>query len=112
MNRISLPSVWKRTKIPPPCNTRNVADPDPGSGAFLTPPGSGILDGEKIRIRDPGRTSQIIFPRALKKFLELKILKLLYADPGSRILNLFYPGSGIWNEKFGSGPQGFGSALI
>jgi hypothetical protein len=32
----------------------SVADPDPGSGAFLTP----------IRIRDPGWTSKIIFPRA------------------------------------------------
>jgi hypothetical protein len=32
--------------------TFNVADPDPGSGAFLTP-GSGIRDGYKIRIRDP-----------------------------------------------------------
>jgi hypothetical protein len=29
----------------------NVADPDPGSGAFLTP-GLGIRDGSKIRIRD------------------------------------------------------------
>jgi hypothetical protein len=29
----------------------SVADPDPGSGAFLTP-GSGIRDGSKIRIRD------------------------------------------------------------
>jgi hypothetical protein len=28
----------------------SVADPDPGSGAFLTP-GSGIRDGEKVRIR-------------------------------------------------------------
>ncbi len=29
----------------------SVADPDPGSGAFFTP-GSGILDVQKVRIRD------------------------------------------------------------
>jgi hypothetical protein len=31
----------------------SVADPDPGSGAFLTP-GSGVGKKLKIRIRDPG----------------------------------------------------------
>jgi hypothetical protein len=47
----------------------SVADPDPGSGAVLTP-GSGM--GKKSRA-------------------------------GSGIRNLFYPGSGIWDGKFGSG---------
>jgi hypothetical protein len=42
--------------------TFSVADPDPGSGAFLTP-GSGIRirDGKNP---DPEITSRIIFPRA------------------------------------------------
>jgi hypothetical protein len=31
----------------------SVADSDSGSGTFLTP-GTGIRDGEKIRIRNPG----------------------------------------------------------
>ncbi len=34
-------------------NLDSVADPDPGSGAFLTP-GSGIRDGYEFRIRNPG----------------------------------------------------------
>jgi hypothetical protein len=50
--------------------TFSVADPDPGSVAFLTP-GSGIRDGKNP---DPGRTTRIIFPRAQKPFFGLKIL--------------------------------------
>ncbi len=46
-----------RKRIPPVTfyflnheNGIGVADPDPGSGAILTP-GSGIRDGQKIKIR-------------------------------------------------------------
>ncbi len=50
----------------------------------------GIRDGKKveIRIRDPGLTSRIMFPRALKHFFRLKILKFFDADLDS--------GSGIF----------------
>jgi hypothetical protein len=46
----------------------SVADPDPESGAFLTP-GSGI--GQKSG-SGSGMITQIIFPRALKQFFGLK----------------------------------------
>jgi hypothetical protein len=49
----------------------SVADPDPGSGAFLTP-GS----GSGMKILDH-------FPRAYTQFFGLKILKFFDADPGS-----------------------------
>jgi hypothetical protein len=68
--------------------------PDPGSGAFLTPgPGSGIREGEKIRIRDPDHISE-----SLKKNFDLKILKFFDADPGSGVL--LDPGSGMENFGF------------
>jgi hypothetical protein len=51
----------------------NVADPDPGSGAFLTP-GSGILDEQ------PGS----YFLELRNNFLGVKILKFFDADPGWR----------------------------
>jgi hypothetical protein len=35
---------------------------------------------KQIQIWDPGRTSQIILPRAYKKFLGLKILKFFDAE--------------------------------
>jgi hypothetical protein len=43
-----------------------VADPDPGCGirCLFDPYHPGIRDGKKIRIWDPGWTSEIIFPRA------------------------------------------------
>ncbi len=61
-----------------------------GSGIlFFLTPRSGTRDRgwKKIWIRDVGRTSQIIFLRAKKQFLGLKILKFFYADPD--------PGRGI-----------------
>jgi len=48
--------------VPQDISLNNVADPDSGSDAFLTS-GSGIRD-QKIKIRDPGWTSRIMFPRA------------------------------------------------
>jgi hypothetical protein len=73
----------------------SVADPDPGSGAFLTP-GSGIRYGLKIRIRDPdqGCTTRIIFSRAQKQFFELKYINSLkrIRDPGWKNSN---PESGM-----------------
>ncbi len=50
----------------------NVADPDPESGAFLTP-GSGILDEQ------PGS----YFLELRNHFLGVKILKFFDTDPGS-----------------------------
>jgi hypothetical protein len=46
----------------------NVADPDPGSGAFLTP-GSGIRDG-KEKNPDPDQRSHINIPDHLSESLE------------------------------------------
>jgi hypothetical protein len=37
----------------------------------------------RIRIRDPGVTTQIIFSRAWKPFFGIKILKFFDGDPGS-----------------------------
>jgi hypothetical protein len=52
----------------------SVADPDPGSGAFLTP-GSGIRDEQ------PGS----YFLELRNHFYGVKILKFFYADPESGI---------------------------
>ncbi len=56
-----------------------------------------------IKNQDPGWTFRIIFARAWKQFLGLKILKFFNADPDpwSRISLILYPGSGM--EKFESG---------
>jgi hypothetical protein len=82
----------------------NVADPDPGSGAFFYPwirnpdPGSGMKKS-KSRTRDPERTSRILFLRIIDQFFGLIILKFFYADPYpdpiSGILSTVDPGSGI-----------------
>ncbi len=62
---------------------RSVADPETGSGAFLTL-GSGIRDGQKIRIRDPDRDEQPgSYFRELRNNVWVKILKFFDADPGS-----------------------------
>jgi hypothetical protein len=73
------------------------ADPDPGSGAFLTP-GSGM--SKKIRDPDPGFGSGMNNPDHISESLETifwaKILKFFNSDPGS----------GIWdgkNSDLGSG---------
>jgi hypothetical protein len=74
-----------------------VADPDPGSGAFLTP-GSGSWDPGWVKNQDP---AQIIFPRASKPIFVDNILKFFDAGPGWKEFE-----SGIrdpgW-KKFGSG---------
>jgi hypothetical protein len=74
--------------------TNSVADPDPGSGAFLTP-GSG-MGKVRIRIRDPDPT-RIIFPRAQKPFFWVKILKFYDADPGWK-----KSGSGMEKSRIGA----------
>jgi hypothetical protein len=60
----------------------SVADPDPRSGirAFLT-----HRDPRWVKNQDPdpGGATRIIFPRACKPFLWVKILKFFDADPGS-----------------------------
>ncbi len=72
----------------------SVADPDPGSGAFLTP-GSGIRGPEwvkiRIRIRDenPDHISE-----CLETILWVKIFKFFEADPEWNKL-----GSGIRDGK-------------
>ncbi len=57
---------WNRNDVCINNNKFIVADPDPGSGAFLTP-SSGIRDGIKKQDPDPGWTTWIILPRAQKK---------------------------------------------
>ncbi len=82
----------------------SVADPDPGSGAFLTPR-SGIQDPgfgmDKNQDPDPGSGSgmnnQIIFPRALKTIFGVKF----GVDPGSGIEKIRIRDPG-W-KKVGSG---------
>ncbi len=72
--------------------TTSVADPDPGSGAFLTPgSGSGIRDG-KYPDLDP--RSRIWDEHHRSFFRELRNIFLnLFSDPdpGSEIPNLFDP---------------------
>ncbi len=77
--------------------TISVADPDPGSGAFLIP-GSGICENQ-----DPDQRSWICgmnIPDHINNFFGLKILKFFDVYPGSRIFLAMDPGSVI--EKFGS----------
>jgi hypothetical protein len=57
----------------------SVADPDSGSGAFLTP-GSGI--GKKMRIRIRDEQPGTYFPELRNNFL-VKILEFFDADPRS-----------------------------
>jgi len=73
----------------------SVADPDPRSGAFLTP-GSAMCkksrSGSGMNILDH-------ISEGLEKFFWVKILKILVVDPDPGIV--LTPGSGM--EKFGSG---------
>jgi hypothetical protein len=55
---------------------RSVADPDPGSGAILTL-GSGIRDGEKVRIRTRDEHSESYFQKLKHHFIGLKNLNSL-----------------------------------
>ncbi len=73
----------------------SVADPDPGSGAFLTP--------GWVKSQDPdlGWTTRIIVPRAKKPFFWHKILKFFDVDLGSGIEKIRIRDPG-W-KKFGSG---------
>jgi hypothetical protein len=68
----------------------SVADPEPGSGAFLTL-GSGIRDEQ------PGFPDHI--SECLEKMFWVKILKFLNADPGSGMEKSWirdkHPGSAI-----------------
>jgi hypothetical protein len=74
----------------------SVADPESGTGAFLTPSGiwclfdpvRGILDGLKIRIQIRDEHPDHIF-ESFEPIFWVKILKIFDADPG-------------W-KKFGSG---------
>jgi hypothetical protein len=78
----------------------SVADPDPESGAFLTP-GSGDVYKIRIRIRIGDEQPGSYFQELRHSFL-VKILKFFAADPESFlpwIRYLFYPGSGIREEK-------------
>ncbi len=57
----------------------SVADPDPRSGAFLTP-GSGMVkkSGSGCRMNNPNHISE-----SLETIFWIKILKFFDADPGS-----------------------------
>ncbi len=72
------------------------ADPDPGSGAFLTP-GSGIRVPGWIKKKTgsgSGMNNQDHISESLEKIFGVKILKFFYADPGWKKF-----GSGIWDGK-------------
>jgi hypothetical protein len=60
----------------------SVADPDQGSGAFLTTR-SGIRDGKKIWIRIRDEQPGSYFRELGKKFFGVTILQFFYADPVS-----------------------------
>jgi hypothetical protein len=62
----------------------SVADPDPGSGAFLTP-GSGMGKKSGIRIRDEQPGSYFLELR--NHFMGLKIFNLKYFNSFMRIRN-------------------------
>jgi hypothetical protein len=78
------------------------ADPDPRSGAFLTP-GSGM--GKKSRSGSGMNIPHHISER-LETIFQIKILNFFDGDPDPGFGNLFDPGYGIWDpgwKKFGSG---------
>jgi hypothetical protein len=101
---IRLASGREKSRLKVICLDRSgVAVPDPGSVPFW-PRDTGWV---KIKILDPGWTSRIIIPRALKQFFGFKCLNSLMRirDP-----EFFYPGSGM--EKFGSRiREKFGSGI-
>jgi hypothetical protein len=81
-------------------NNFSVTDPDPGSGAFLTP-GSGSGSGME-KNPEPGSGIRDEHPGSCKyQFFRLKVLKFFDADPDPGILSTLDPGSGM--EKIGSG---------
>ncbi len=80
-------------------------DPDPGFGAFFNP-GLGM---EKIRIRDSGWTSLVIFRRSYKFFLVKNYLNSLMRI---RIRDLFDPESGIRDGKIRIQEKHPGSATM
>jgi hypothetical protein len=56
----------------------SVADPDPGSGAFLTPgTGMGKNSGSGSGMNNPDHISE-----SLETVLRVKILKFFYVNPG------------------------------
>ncbi len=74
--------------------TDSLADPNPASGAYLTPPG-------RVNNQDPNRGSgsemnipNHIFATLNRNNFWLKILKFLIADPDPGSGNIFDPGSG------------------
>ncbi len=83
----------------------SVADPDPGSGAFLTS-GSGMGKQSKS---GSGMNIPHHISESLETIFWVKILQFFYADPeqGS---GPFDPGYGM--EKFGSGDKDPGSATL
>ncbi len=85
------PAPWRQQNVLIISQTRNVADPDPGSGAFLTP-GSGM--GKKSR-SGSGMNIPDHISESLETILWVKILKFFDADADPGI---------IWSgrEKFGS----------
>jgi hypothetical protein len=67
----------------------SVADPDPGSNAFLTPgSGMGKKSGSGSGMNNPDHISE-----SLKHFFGVKILKFFDADAGSGI-NILDPNTG------------------
>ncbi len=82
----SLHTSSTHYQVPSP----SVADPIPGSGAFLTPgSGMGKKSGSGSGMNNPGYISKSFF--FLETIFWVKILKFFDADPGSGM------------EKFGSG---------
>ncbi len=79
----------------------SVADPDSGSGAFLTPgSGMGKKSGSGSWMNNPNHIFE-----SLTKFFWVKILNFFDVDPGSG-MKKFGSGSGIQNprrKKVGSG---------
>ncbi len=75
--------------------TGSIADPGPGSDAFLTPR-SGIRDLGCIKNQDPDPASEMNIPDNISESLEtifgLKRIKFFDTDPESRNSD---PGSGI-----------------
>jgi hypothetical protein len=73
----------------------SVADPDTGSGAFLTPgSGMGIKSGSGSGMNNPDHISE-----SLETIFWVKILKFLDADPSTGMGKIRIP---VW-KNFGSG---------
>ncbi len=104
--KFSVSSWWPPRKRFLTSSFSSVADPDPGSGAFLTP-GSGMEKNP-----EPGsRTRDLIFENLVSVFWVINTWTL-WCGSGSGVRDLVNPGSGIRDGKISIRDKHSGSATL